>query len=127
MADKAGVRVQGLSLCLRSLKKLDDSSGKRVSALNRSTAQYVVPIAKGLAPRESGDLAGSVRAGATQRQGYVIAGSSLVVYAAPIHWGWPARDIPAQPFMTEALGEAEPEIVTQYAVGFIQLVTEVGL
>ena len=35
-------------------------------------------------------------------------------YAGPIHWGWPARGICAQPFMTDAAADTEPSWTRTY-------------
>ena len=35
-------------------------------------------------------------------------------YAGPIHWGWPARNIKAQPFVVEAAQATEAEWVAMY-------------
>jgi hypothetical protein len=37
-----------------------------------------------------------------------MAGNAAVPYAGPIHWGWPARRITAQPFIQEAAVATQP-------------------
>ncbi|GAA0898703.1 hypothetical protein GCM10009551_107070 [Nocardiopsis tropica] len=48
-----------------------------------------------------------MRTGATQRAGVVRAGRASVPYAGPIHWGWEARGIRAQPFLSDAARSSE--------------------
>lgn len=121
------VKVEGLSLLQRRLKVLDETAPKAIKALNRESAEVALPFIRELVPVQSGDLLGTVRAGATARSGYVRAGSSAVPYAPPIHWGWPARDIVASLFLTRGLGAAEPTIVAGWRKGVLELVDEVGL
>lgn len=60
--------------------------------------------ARSLVPVQSGALRGTIRA-EKERDGAwrVTAGSFLVPYAGPIHYGWRARGIEPQPFLTDAL------------------------
>jgi len=44
----------------------------------------------------------------------VQAGRASVPYAGPIHWGWPARNIEPQPFLTDAAVATEPRWTAQY-------------
>jgi hypothetical protein len=65
------------------------------------------------APRLTGRLAGSVRAEVSERGAVVTAGANLP-YGPVIHWGWPARGIPARPFLAEAIGRAEKTYLQTY-------------
>jgi hypothetical protein len=62
----------------------------------------VVRAAEPTAPRRSGALAATLRGSGTQAAAIVRAGRGSVPYAGPIHWGWPARHIPAQPWIYDA-------------------------
>jgi hypothetical protein len=46
-----------------------------------------------------------VRTGKLRASGIVLEGAVqfTVVYAAPIHWGWKARNISPQPFLTQGI------------------------
>ena len=87
---------------------------KDLRAVNKQAAQVVAPEAKSLAPRRSGRLANSVRAGATQKAGVVRAGSKRVPYAGPINYGWPRRHIKPTRFMNRAAKNTEPEWAKVY-------------
>lgn len=69
---------------------------------HRKIADDVAAEAAPHAPRRTGRLAGTVRASGTASAAIVRAGRSSVPYAGPIHWGWQARGITAQPWIYEA-------------------------
>jgi hypothetical protein len=76
---------------------------------HRKVADMVAAEAEPKAPRRSGRLAGTMRAAGTQSAAIVRVGRSSVPYAGPIHWGWEARGIKAQPWIAEAADrEFEP-------------------
>jgi hypothetical protein len=105
------VKVEGMRRLRRELKRagvdLADLREVNLSAA-RTVAQAAHP------PRRTGALAGSVRPGASRTAGVVRAGGARVPYAGPIHWGWPARNIEAQPFLVDAAHATEPVWVDQY-------------
>jgi len=76
-------------------------------------------------PRRSGRLAASIRAQGTQRAGRVAAGKKSVPYAGPIHWGWPARNIKPQPFLTDALASKQETVVEIYLTETDRLIDRV--
>lgn len=80
-----------------------------LKATNAKVAGIVATRGRGLAPvGPTGRLAGSVRPSGTKTQAVVRAGFARVPYAGPIHWGWPKRNIEAQPFLSEAATATEP-------------------
>jgi len=112
MADE-GVRVEGLDNLIRTLKR----AGKDVSELKEAHARagaIVAAEAEVIAPRRSGKLAGTIRAARQVRRARVQAGRANVPYAGPIHWGWPARNIEPQPFLSIAARSTESRWVDQY-------------
>jgi hypothetical protein len=66
------------------------------------------------APRRTGRLAGSVRGSGTKTVATVRAGRASVPYAGPIHYGWPARRIAPNPFLTDAAHATEPTWTAVY-------------
>lgn len=79
-----------------------------LKATNAKVAGIVATRGRGEAPvGPTGRLAGSVRPGATKTMAVVRAGYARVPYAGPIHWGWPKRNIEAQPFLSEAATSTE--------------------
>ncbi len=102
------MRVRGAGELRKQMKKAGVDMQEMKDA-HREVADIVAKRGKGDAPvGDSGKLAQSVRATGTQRAAVIRAGRKSVPYAGPIHWGWPARNIAAQPFLTEAAEATEP-------------------
>jgi len=82
-----------------------------LAAVNRRVGDLVLGRARPRTPVRSGRLVASLSADAgTER---VEMGSSLV-YAGPIHNGWPAHNIRANPFLTDAARSSEDQWVGLY-------------
>jgi hypothetical protein len=80
-----------------------DRAAKQLSDID--TTEAAAAIANRIpatAPRRSGRLAGSFTSG----RGTI---TSPLVYAVPIHWGRPAHNIEANPFVYRARDEAESQ------------------
>lgn len=109
------VRIEGARTLRRTLRHAGVSA-KDMRAANRAAGRIVADAAKGTAPKRSGRLARSVRpAGSTPSYAVVSAGTNgRVPYAGPIHWGWPARNIPAQPWLSDTARATEPVWITEY-------------
>lgn len=108
-----GVRVEGLDTLVRTLKK----AGVDVADLkdaSKKAGDTVTSAAVGRAPRRTGRLASSVRPSRLAKGVRVSVGRATVPFAGAIHWGWPARNITAQPFLTDAAKQTEPVWVAQY-------------
>lgn len=106
MAAPATVRVEGLSALRRQLKTMVGDVSD-LKAANAAVAAYVAAEAAARAPRRTGRLAGSVRGNRAVGRAQVRGGGARVPYAGPIHWGWPARGIEAQPFISTAAQDTE--------------------
>lgn len=101
-----GVQVYGL----RNLKRTMRQAGvdvKQLSKINREAASFVANASRLPAPKRSGRLAASIRAGATQKAGVVRAGRKSLPYANPIHWGWFRRGIRPQPWLSNTAQATE--------------------
>lgn len=111
----ASVRIDGLRRLRRDLRQLEGGLADLKDA-NARAGQVVVQAATAKAPRRpgSGRLAGSGRASRAAGRVSVLWGGARVPYAGPIHWGWPARGIEAQPFVAEAAQETEPKWLPAY-------------
>lgn len=86
--------------------ELDD-----LSAVNDRVGALVLARARPRVPVRSGRLVGSLRA--VPDPGAVTMGSSLV-YAGPIHNGWPAHHIAANPFLSDATRASQSQLVGLY-------------
>lgn len=98
--------VEGLKNLRRTIRQAGGDT-KDLRNANLAAAQTIVPIAAGLAPKVTGRLAASIRAGATQKAGMVRAGRKLIPYANPVHWGWPKRNIEPNPWIASAAAANE--------------------
>lgn len=112
MADPVA-KVEGLDRLVRTLGKAKVDLSDLKDA-NRAAGETVAGASRASSPRRSGHLAGSVRSARQVRRARVMAGKSSVPYAGPIHWGWPARGIAAQPFIAEAAQATEGQWAETY-------------
>lgn len=108
------VRVEGAAELRKFLRKLPPDLRKDLARIHKNVAKPVAEMAEVIVPRRSGRLRSTIRTGGTQRAGRVVAGRASVPYAGPIHWGWPARNIKAQPFLVIALEARQLQVMTEY-------------
>lgn len=94
------VRVGGLAKTVRALERAG-ADAQDMKALMHKLGMLVVNAAQ--PPSASGRLAATVRAGRGKTKAVVRAGGARAPYAGVIHYGWPARNIAPQPFLTNAL------------------------
>ena len=107
------VEVQGARQLRATLKAAGDDLSDLKDA-NAAVGSMVASAAAGLVPVVTGALAGTIRGTRAAGGASVKAGAASVPYAGPIHWGWPARNIKAQPFLTEAGRNTEPQWTQTY-------------
>jgi hypothetical protein len=98
---RPAVEVQGLRTLRKNLKAAGVSLQDLKDA-HAAVARVVVAAAAPRVPVRTGRLAGTLRGAGQQGAAVVSAGRAAVPYAGPIHWGWPARGIKAQPFIQDA-------------------------
>jgi hypothetical protein len=107
-------RIEGVRQIRATLKRagsdLDD-----LKVANASAAATVAAAAVAAAPRRTGALASSVRGNRAVGKAVVMAGRAAVPYGGPIHWGWPARNIAANPFVSTAAQATEAVWTAAYA------------
>ena len=116
MADRFRVEIQGAAKLRRALKRAGVDM-KELSAVNRRAAASVAAAAKPrtpVGPGKNGHLSATVRPGATQRAGIVRVGGKAKPYAGVVHYGWPARNIKANPWLIETAHDTENEWVELY-------------
>lgn len=118
-------RVDGLVELRRELKRLGVGVQDLKDA-NQQAAQLVADEAARRAPRRSGRLASSGRAGRGEAKAVVTFGGAAVPYARPIHWGWPARNIEPHPFAMTAGTDTQPRWLELYRKALDELVEEVA-
>jgi len=108
-----GVEVQGARALRNQLRAVgvDLADLKRAHA---SVASMIVARSRSSAPIATGALAASVRGSGQAGAAMLRAGRSALPYANPIHWGWPARRIPARPWLWDTVQDQQKQIVDVY-------------
>lgn len=112
MASGFGVRVTGLRETVRGLEK----TGVAVADLKQAFGAIAAAgarFARGFAPSRSGRLEGTIRGNKAKNKAVITAGRASVPYAGPANYGWPARNITANPFMQKADEAMEPVALDQ--------------
>jgi hypothetical protein len=113
--------VTGAKELRRALKKMDGRL-KDLKDVHDDVGHVVASRARAIAPHLSGTLAGSIGNDRRVAGASVFAGSRRVPYAGPIHFGWPAHNIEAQPFLYEALEDSQDDITRIYTLGMEVLI-----
>jgi hypothetical protein len=115
------VTVEGAANLQRTLgnasRELADLRGA-----NTAAGAFVASASSSAAPRVSGALAASVHGNAVDDGAEI--GSSLV-YAGPIHNGWPRHHISAQPFIRETAARTQPTWVSMYGANIRRIVSKI--
>lgn len=114
----SGVQIEGMRTLRSTLRKSGDDLTE-LKGVNAAAAGIAAGRAKSWAPVRSGALASSVRSSGTKTAGIVRTGNnrksaSGVPYAGPIHWGWPSRNIKANPFLSYSAQSTEPTWIKLY-------------
>jgi hypothetical protein len=102
------VRVDGLRRLRSDLRKIEPKALDNVKRAYAAAAAMVAAAASARAPKRSGRLAASVRGNRAVSRATVAAGGVTLPYAGPIHYGWPAHNIEAAPFIIDAAQATEP-------------------
>lgn len=115
------VRIDGSSRLVATLaaaaRRLSDFTKPGTAAARTAAAR-----AQAIAPKRTGQLAGSIRASGTKRVGIITASAR---HARPVHWGSPARGIPARPFLSIAAQGSEGSWIRQYEAHVDDALSEV--
>jgi hypothetical protein len=119
------VKTDGLRSLRRDLRKLGDDLTDLKDA-NARTASIVANAAASRAPRRTGRLAASVRGNRAVGSAVVRAGGAAVPYAGPVHWGWPAHNIAAQPFISSAAVDTQPVWLPAHAADVAKAVDKLA-
>lgn len=125
MAGDVRVEVDGLRALRARLRRMGDDLAD-LKAANAAAAGLVAAAAAARAPRRSGRLAGSLRGNRALGRATISAGGARLPYAGPIHYGWPAHGIAAQPFISDAATATESQWLPLYAAAVDQAVDKVA-
>jgi hypothetical protein len=119
--ERGGVKVIGLDDTIKGLKLLG-ASAKEISDVGYVISREVATRARSLAPSRTGALRASIVAARTNK-GARLQTRKPLLYAAPIHWGWPSRNIRPNVFMLKAIG-SRPAIYNRYQVELNKLIAK---
>lgn len=111
----ATVLVEGVNEVIKKLRAADADLNV-MSDLMHSLGLIV--IANAQVPRDSGELAGTLRAGRGKTKAVVRAGyAKRAAYAGVIHYGTPDGNFRPRPFLTDALKRSQSQVITALTSG----------
>jgi hypothetical protein len=118
----AAMKVHG-GRRLRSTLKKAGADMTELSDLHQRIASLVAAAAR--PPVRSGRMARTLKPRRRRTSAVVTAGSNSVPYALPIHWGWPARNIRRNTWLTDAAHATEPRWAALYEDELVRIVETV--
>lgn len=127
MARGSLVRVDGIQELRRTLRRAG-ADMTQLKEINKAVAETAAAGARAVAPRRTGALADTIRTSATQKAGVLKAGTGYrgrTPYAGVIEWGWPGRNITADPFLTKGAQDTEDQWTEQYFDHLVELIESV--
>lgn len=115
------VRVTGLGAVTRKLSRAG-AKAEDMRSLMHHLGTIVVDAAN--APVRTGNTASTLRAGRGKTKAVVRAGGARAPGAGVVHYGWPARNVRSQPFLTDALQSRHAAIFAALESGINQLLID---
>jgi len=113
MAEAISVSINGAEEVKAQLKKIK-SNLTDLSDLNKDLGSELSKKASAKAPKLTGALSASIGFTATRDKAQIYAGSKSVVYAGVQEYGWPEKNIKAQPYLRPAVYDNLKYITTKY-------------
>jgi HK97 gp10 family phage protein len=107
------ITITGVKEVIDTLNKL----GKDLESneeLNKELSSTLSQKASALAPRLTGALASSVKGNPSAEKAQILAGSAAVPYAGVQEYGWPEKNINAQPYLRPAVHNNMGYIIEKY-------------
>jgi carbon monoxide dehydrogenase subunit G len=108
------VSVKGLREVTRSFKQYEGAVDDLKTA-NAAISSKVAQSAVATTPKLTGRLASTVKGNRAVQRVQIKAGGARVPYAGVIEYGWPARNIEAQPFLRRAAWTNRDYVIQQYS------------
>ena len=120
-----GIRIDGLRELNAKLRAAGDASADMPDLMHRLGS---IVIANAKVPTDSGELAGTLRAGRGRTKAVVRAGyPKRGRHAGVVHYGNPHRGTRAQPFLIDALRRSQTQLVSELQTGIDQLMRKHNL
>lgn len=113
------VEIDGVRDIVRAIRKIEDGAGDLKHVHGEAASNIAGSVNP---PVRTGRLAASVRSSGQAGAGVIRAGKAAVPYAGPIHWGWPRRNIKANPFLVTAAERKTPQTIDIYEDGIQALI-----
>jgi hypothetical protein len=110
---EANISIQGVKEVKDTLDKLGRDLESNIE-LNKELSTTLSQKASALAPRLTGALASSVQGNPSAEKAQILAGSAAVPYAGVQEYGWPEKNIKAQPYLRPAVHNNMGYIIEKY-------------
>lgn len=107
------ITISGVKEVTDTLNKLGRDIESNIE-LNKELSTTLSQKASALAPKLTGALASSVKGNPSAEKAQILAGSAAVPYAGVIEYGWPDRNIDAQPYLNPAVNDNMGYIIEKY-------------
>lgn len=120
------IRVEGLGKALRAMSKAG-ADAEDMRELMVSLGMIVVHAARPRTPVLDGRLQATLRPGRGRTKAVIRAGGARTPYAGVIHYGWPARGIAPQPFVTDAVTATRGQVLDALDQGIGELLKKQNL
>lgn len=107
------INVEGVKQVTDTINKLAKDLESNID-LNKELSTNLAQKASALAPRLTGALASSVQGNPSAEKAQILAGNQAVVYAGVQEYGWPEKNIQAQPYLKPAVYNNLGYIIEKY-------------
>lgn len=107
------ITITGVKEVTDTLNKLGKDLESNIE-LNKELSTTLSQKASALAPRLTGALASSVVGNPSAEKAQIMAGSAAVPYAGVQEYGWPEKNIQAQPYLRPAIHNNMGYIIEKY-------------
>jgi len=107
------ITITGVKEVTDTLNKLGKDLESNIE-LNKELSATLSQKASALAPRLTGALASSVQGNPSAEKAQILAGSAAVPYAGVQEYGWPEKNINAQPYLRPAVHNNMGYIIEKY-------------
>lgn len=107
------VKVKGLNEVTRSLKQYEGAA-EDLKEANAKIGSKVASTAVATSPKLSGKLASTIKSNRAVSRVQIKAGGASVPYAGVIEYGWPERNIEAQPYLRRAAWNNMNYVIDQF-------------
>lgn len=113
MAEAISVEITGVKEITDTINKLAKDLESNTE-LNKELSSTLSQKASAMAPRLTGALASSVKGNPSAEKAQILAGSAAVPYAGVQEYGWPEKNINAQPYLRPAVHNNMGYIIEKY-------------